>query len=180
MFSYKCVLGLNLQGTTLLLWYFEVFWSRAKWILQMSHIFIFYYHLQKFIKRNHKQYLAVHLDIFLSDAMFVFKAWWVDFINICCFKYSRFLPGVFPGFPINIAIFRMLCYCLATIISMMKWNKNHGSLSKQQAGLMRDFDANASKQVLLQSMKKMDHDYNYVVSSLCQSRQASVPRAYRA
>ena len=24
-------------------------------------------------------------------------------------------------------------------------------------------------------MKKMDHDYNYVVSSLCQSRQASVP-----
>ena len=40
---------------------------------------------------------------------------------------------------------------------------------------MRDFDANASKQVLLQSMKKMDHDYNYVVSSLCQSRQASVP-----
>ena len=41
------------------------------------------------------------------------------------------MGGVFPGFPINIAIFRMLCYRLATIISMMKWNKNHGSLSKQ-------------------------------------------------
>ena len=59
--------------------------------------------------------------------------------------FVRFLPGVFPGFPINIALSRMLCYILATIISMMKWNKNHGSLSKQQAGLMRDFDANASK-----------------------------------
>ena len=69
----------------------------------------------------------------------------MDFINICCFEYSRFFTQGIPKLPINITIFRMLCYCLATtIISMMKWNKNHGSLSKQQAGLMRDFDANAS------------------------------------
>ena len=34
------------QGTALLLWYFEVFLSTAKRILQMSHIFIFYYSYQ--------------------------------------------------------------------------------------------------------------------------------------